>query len=379
MVYKILDTNMEPQFVFDAFESLIWTQRFAECGEFEIVTLATEELINEFVIGYYILSDMFYDEETDEAKLMIIETVEITSDVDDGAKLTIKGRSLESLWERRVLYDAVTFYAGKPCYQVLKELFVNNFISPEDHLRRVSKFQWEDPPSDISWTNLVIDMEYTAMSVYEAAKDLCERYHIGYETVYNFTKQKFISRMIIQQDRSYDQVKFNPVVFSPGFGNLINSNYLNSKADYANVARIHGADLNEGDVTYRVNMVYRKNTTTETTGFNRREIYVDASDISWDDENQNRRSRTEYENLIRNKGIQEINLHGEVKTYEAEADITRGFTFREDYDLGDVVEIINEFEISSKVIIAEIVLAEDQNGFSVVPTFVEKSEEVITT
>ena len=82
--------------------------------------------------------------------------------------------------------------------------------------------------------------------------------------------------------------------------------------------------------------------------------------------------------MLKEKGTQELNKQKYTKTFEGTAEITKSFSYPEDYDIGDIVEIVNEWDISSSVLISEVVLSVGTDGISVVPTFasVNDDEEV---
>ena len=46
-----------------------------------------------------------------------------------------------------------------------------------------------------------------------------------------------------------------------------------------------------------------------------------------------------------------------------------GYKYKEDYNLGDIVNIVNEFGISINARITEIIESQDDNGYTIEPTF----------
>ena len=98
----VLNKAFELIAVVDDYESLIWTDRHDSCGDFQIVFGMKIGLLSIFQEDYYV--QIKKSEHT-----MIIEDIAISTNVENGAKLTITGRSLESILDRRIIWSAPTF------------------------------------------------------------------------------------------------------------------------------------------------------------------------------------------------------------------------------------------------------------------------------
>ena len=86
----VMNRNFETVYILDSYESFIWTDRYWAYGDFEIYTFFDPKLLEVFQQDYYI-SIMESDH------VMIIEGTNVESDAEDGSKLRITGRSLESI------------------------------------------------------------------------------------------------------------------------------------------------------------------------------------------------------------------------------------------------------------------------------------------
>lgn len=69
------------------------------------------------------------------------------------------------------------------------------------------------------------------------------------------------------------------------------------------------------------------------------------------------------------RGYEKLAEFGEVKTFEGTIEPNTTFVLNQDYFLGDIVRIRNEFGINLKARIVEIVEVDDDNGHSVEPKF----------
>ena len=75
MELYVLNKDMQAIHLLDTFESLLWTERYYECGDFEISSPASIELLKTFEKENYLWSK-------DSDTVMIIEDLEI-SDIED--------------------------------------------------------------------------------------------------------------------------------------------------------------------------------------------------------------------------------------------------------------------------------------------------------
>src|SRR6059036_109541 len=98
MELYILDSLLRRTAVIDRFESLIWTERFAEKGDFELVINSTHENRRLLVAGTRLALN-----ESD--RVMTVQSIEDKKDSDGKTILTVKGPSLESLLDDRAAID----------------------------------------------------------------------------------------------------------------------------------------------------------------------------------------------------------------------------------------------------------------------------------
>ena len=92
----ILDKNYATTAVLDKFESFLWTDRFRGYGEFELYLP-----VDTTALGF--LKQDHYLQILSSDRMMIIEELQTDTDAEEGNHLTVTGRSLESILERRVV------------------------------------------------------------------------------------------------------------------------------------------------------------------------------------------------------------------------------------------------------------------------------------
>lgn len=354
MELTLLNTSLNAVAVVDDYESMIWTDRYQEHGDFEIYTPVTPDILNVLKQDYYLIN-------RDSEHTMIVEKLLIKTDVETGNHITITGRSLESILKRRIVWGLRSLN-GK-LQNGIKTLLEENIINPADPDRKIDNFIFEES-TDERITSLTIDAQYTGDEIYDVVSKLCKEHDIGFKIILNDNKQ-FVFKLYAGTDRSYEQTENTYVIFSPNFENIVNSNYLESKSALKNVTLIGG----EGEGKDR-----RYYTVGSAKGLDRREIFTDARDIS-SEVDEVKLTESEYNAKLAQRGTEKLSENIDVVSFEGEIEPTMMFKYREDFFNGDVVQIENEYGHATKTRIIEMTITENEQGTSVYPTFSTISEK----
>lgn len=350
----VLNADFESIAVIDTYESMIWTDRYNAYGDFEIYFAMDESLLEYIKEDYYL-----WLKESDHS--MIIEDIKIDADTEEGNRLIVTGRSLESILERRIIWGQRIFSGN--LQNAIQTMLNENIISPSVADRKIANFIFV-PSTDSKITSLTIDNQYTGDDLYTVIKGLCEENNIGFKIVLTDDNQ-FAFSLYAGADRSYDQTENPYVVFSPNFENIINSNYFSSKAGYRNVTLVAG----EGEGASRKTTVVGS-----ASGLDRRELFTDARDISSDTEDGTL-SDAEYITQLRTKGLKNLADHMITTAFEGEVEVTRLFKYGEDFFIGDIVQIANEYGNENSAYISELIISNSDEGLSIYPTFKTISKE----
>ena len=357
MDVTVLNTNLDAISIVDVYESFIWTDRYYEYGDFELFTSMTDTILS------YIRQD-YYLQSRESEHVMIIEKIRINSDSENGNHITVTGRSLESILDRRIVWGQKTITGT--LQNGIRTLLNENVISPADNKRRISNFIFE-ASTDPAITSLKIDAQYTGDNLYDVINKICSERSIGFKVTLNNNKQ-FVFKLYAGADRSYDQ-SVNPyVIFSPKFENIINSNYVESKSALKTVTLVGG----EGEGSAR-----KYTTVGGGSGLNRRELFTDARDISSDVGDGVVLSDAAYTAQLQQRGKEKLAENTDVTSFEGQVETTVMFRYGEDFFNGDVVQIANEYGHETKARIVEIVMSEDEDGNSVYPTFKTIEQEAV--
>lgn len=345
-MYYILDNNFIPLAAFENYISFLWTDRYAEEGDFEIETVPEASLLAMCKQDYYIMN-------TDSEHEMIIEGLKIVTDVDDGPRLYVTGSSLESILKRRIVWSKTVLNGN--LQNGIKTLLDENIILPTDTSRKIPNFIFQ-ASTDTDITKLEIARECDKENLYDLIVDICKTKKIGFKIVRN-TSNQFVFSLYAGKDHSYTQETLPFVAFSPKFDNLENSEFNNSTADSVNTVYVTGGENDSESLVLGNN-----------SGLTRRESYVSAGTM---DESYS----GSYTDFLTEKGNEELKDKKITKTFEGNVDATGLFKLGVDFSLGDIVQIENEFEIRDRARIVEIIHSDDKSGRIVYPTFEAYEEE----
>lgn len=344
----VLNTNFEPVAIVDTFESMIWTDRYNAYGDFELYLPMDSDMLEYLKEDYYL-----WIKESDHC--MIIEDISITSDVENGNYLTITGRSLESLLERRIVWGQKVLTGN--LQDAIETLLNESIISPSITERKIDNFIFQES-TDTKITGLTIDAQFTGDNLYSVVKSLCEENNIGFRILLNDTNQ-FVFSLYSGVDRSYAQTENPYVVFSPNFENIINSNYYSSKANLKNVTLVAG----EGEGTSRKTAIIGSE-----SGINRRELFTDARDISSDTESGTL-TDAEYTAKLEARGSKKLTEYTAKTAFEGKVEANQLFKYGEDFFIGDIVQIANEYGHEGAAYISELIISQNKEEISIYPTF----------
>lgn len=350
----VLDKNLNAVSVVDTYESFIWTDRYFGYGDFELYTPMTDEILET-------IQQDFYLQMRNSERIMIIEKLLINTDVETGNHLTVTGRSLESILDRRIVWGQVMLKGN--LQTEIEKLLNQCIIAPTNANRKIENFMFK-ASEDPKITELTIEAQYTGDNLYDVIQKICEEQGIGFKVI--LQNGKFVFSLYSGVDRSYEQTDYPYVVFSPKFDNIISSNYIESKASLKNVALVGG----EGEGSSR-----KYATVGDLVGLERREIFVDARDVSSDVEDGQTLTNEEYEAILVQRGKESLSENSEITSFEGQMETSIIYKYGEDFFEGDIVQVANEYGHESRVRVLEVITSENEEGISTYPTFATLDNE----
>lgn len=338
--------------VIDYATSIIWVKRTNKPGEFELYIPATAELLTLFT------GDVFITR-TDEKTVMYAEQVELTTDDEMGDYLTITGRSAECLLARRIV-PTQTNFQNVTAENVIRSLINQNVIDPSNAARAIPFIQLGAAKGFAE----TINKQVTGKNLLDVITDICIEQNYCFEMT--FSNGIFTFDLYKGVDRSFSQNINSPVVFSPAFENLGNTDYTRDRSTYYNAVYVAGEG--EGADRKIVNVVAADN----PTGFYMRETWVDARNTSSTTAGTPM-TDAEYTEVLEQQGYEKLGASKETTDFSGEILNNNVYIYGVDYNLGDKVAIKNEYGVTGAATVTEMTEVEDESGYQVRPTLSEWS------
>lgn len=358
MEIYLLDSLYRRIDVIDKYESFIWTERFSAWGDFELSLLSSLGNRNRLSIGNNIFIVSSY-------RVMTIETIEDTVD-DDGRKiLKVRGRSLEAILENRLargeLGDLTTtpkwVKTGTPAViatSMFNTICLIGDLDPGDIIENIELDSSIFPVDTIPFPTDNISYEIDMMSLYQAIKDLCDVYGMGFRIVRDLTGLLFFD-IYMGSDRTTQQTVLPAVVFSQAMDNLTNITELSSDVLYKNVAYVVSSVGNE--------VVYAPGVDPSVAGFERRVLFIKAEDI-------NDPTPAVASAQMIQRGIEELGKNRKIAAFDGALSPSSKYKYGTDYNLGDLIEFQNDNGVSSVMKVVEQIFVSDKEGVRGYPTLV---------
>lgn len=330
--------------IVDTASSVIWANRFRQCGDFEIYVSASASVLQ-------LLQEDRFVVRQDDSMVGIIERVLLNTDEEAGDFLTVTGRCTRSILDRRIVWDQ-TALSGT-VENVMRRLVIDAFISPAIEARKYDKLTLAAAHGYAD----AVSVQFTGDNLQEAIDGLCAANDYGYAIT--LQDKQLVLDFYKGVDRSAGQ-RVNPrVIFSEEYDNLTASSYSFDKTAYKSVALVAG----EGEGSAR-----RRTTVSriiDQSGLHRREMFIDARDIS---SNDGEITETEYMAQLAERGRTDLNAAAMVESMDGSV-VSTQYVYKTDFGLGDLVTVINKYGVQADTQLLEIVEVWDENGYTCTPTF----------
>jgi|WetSurMetagenome_2_1015567.scaffolds.fasta_scaffold11984_3 hypothetical protein len=357
MDIKVLDGSYNVIAVLDSIESIIWKEAYNGLGDFEIYTKYNTNIENILRLDYFL-------QIPDSERTMVIEDSEIKTDPENGDKLVITGRSLESILDRRIVLRQTridtTLAAG------ILQIINDNIVTPIWPERTISNFLWTYP-ANATLEAITLKTQLYGETLLDAIYNICNQAGVGFRLFLNASNQLDF-KLYLGTDRSYTQTTNPQITFSPEFDNLISSSYLTSNRIKKNYILITG-NAPSAFPGYPYRQQWWKNN-VNTTGLIRREVGIDATDIPLNVyDSPDEISETEYMAQLLQRGKEVLATYDAVNVFDGEIRVNvDAYKYGVDYFLGDIVEIKDNYGHTGRVRINEMTVSENPSERSIYPT-----------
>lgn len=367
-------TTMKALDLIEGYKSLIWTERFTECGDFSLTTGLVDETMAAMPAGSYVRIA-----QSDE--VAIVDSHRITTDEKGTAVLKIEGRTFETSYEGRPalanldpLEDAEYHIEEATPHEAMALIMsrIPDGLTPE------WKEIFERPitvyrPTD---ADRKIDYQVPRGSQYAAMLDLARAYGVGVRTFifYRGYELRYGVELYYGQDRSAQNTYGNsPVIFSSERGDFATEEYYLDYREHYNAGFIFTNNTTQGYYT-----VPKGENPVPPRGVGAKILYVDGGDIK-PPTDTGIRDRIAYE-----RALGQERLFLELSKRKLEPDVTfelsasPSYKFGRgsagDYYLGDIVTSQTLYGGRKNLQVSEYIRAEDETGYKEYPTLVDTPE-----
>lgn len=208
-------------------------------------------------------------------------------------------------------------------------------------------------------TSITIDIKIT--SVYDFIKQICELYGMGFRLVRNYENEQILFSVYSGDNKTTKQTDFDPVVFDSSLDNLLSDTEYISTKNLKNVAYVFAPN--------GFAIVYSGLADSNTSGLDKKILYVDASDIQTS-------PGTLLNNQLQIRGQQALADYRTMLAFDGEVPTFGEYIYEVDYKLGDLVEVRNSDGFTDQKRVTEQIFSDDVQGEKSYPTL--SSELVIT-
>lgn len=302
MQLRIYNRDMELQGIVENAYSIQWTINYTSCGEFEIhMTVDPKQM------SFIKLENLIWIQ--GKLECGVIESIVIEKSATSHT-ITLKGRFAESYFARRLIKSTFNFNGNV-----------------EEAMRQLVTL------ADIPRVKLGIENGFTEKVQFQATykntltylEKLAQYSNIGFRLRPDFDKREFIFETYKGEDKSVEQFDRPRVIFSQKDGDIVKAELTMNSQNYANVCYVGG----QGEGANRQIEIQGDNT---LTGLDRRETFINGSDISKDN-----LTDEAYKNALLQRGQTTLDDKVLVNSLEKEDRVWGTYTYPFDYDVGDIV------------------------------------------
>lgn len=388
MQLYILNPEYEVIGYIDATESTLWHKKYNDVGQCEIYLPCDYEMLAMLKKGNYVFR---YDDDM----VCKIETFEITTNAEQGDYIIATANDIAKILAGRCVRWAFT-YSGTLANYIYR-LIDENVINPTDTTRKIANFVFDT--SNFDELTETIETSTTNEDLLQIIIATCKAYNYGFRLSYDIEAGQLVFRLYKGKNKA-TTASGEYVEFSPAFSNILSSSYKEDESNYRNVALVSYENDNgkldfvaayEGEEPQGE---ARRELFVDGTGINREvtraelmDLYPDAEDndgmnkytlngvtIATYTVDTNGMNITLTENglipLLQELGKQAIAERARTQVFSGNIDIVDSYEYKTDYELGDIVKVINDYGIEAEARVTEIMESEDNdNGYMVEPKY----------
>lgn len=374
---ELITLNAELQLdkLVENYQSLLWTERYDTNGDFELVS-------NDIPATMAALPKESYVTLRETTVPMVVETHKIEKRPKQAPVITVKGRSFETVLERRAAVNSLPAAAARAAWSISAAKQSDAaYKAMRVVLGDISRTRTDNsmplasevamgaevlpalspavsPKDAIPEINLILPKDYSTLtptSFEIEPKDL-------YTSVINLLKANHRGIKAVRPEPDKNQIDIEIyngadlrelVAFDARFDQFDSSTYLLSEQGSTNVGYVYGSN---GATQVLRNVVDAEH--PEPSGLARRVWLVDGGG----DESLN------SESLRTSRGLVELYQHNPTALFDGEISVQVAAGYNNVYFLGDILLLVGEYGLTETVRVSEFIRSSDQSGEKAYPT-----------
>lgn len=358
-----LDSSLRRDTVIEGFESFLWTERYWDCGDFQIIAKSTYANRTLLTPGTWI-------SRKGSTYVAIVDTV-VDQTAEDGTRnLTVTGKMLEWLLNDRVAFSAITDTTTTPnwtitdtpgniCRYIFKLICVDGILNESDTIPFYTTGTLL-PAGGIAEESESITVTITPNTVFSVIQQICQTYFLGFRFVKNEDLGQIYFEIYTGSDVTSAQDTLKAVIFDPGLDDLEKPTLLTSTAAEKTVAYVFAQNGSA--------VVYAVGADISASGTGRRVLLINSSNSDPAGEG--------LDAALQQEGLLALSSQRLVYAFDGELPKTIPYEYGTDYHLGDLVEERNGDGYGNYMIVTEQIFASDNTGNHAYPTLTIK--ELVT-
>lgn len=426
----VMDKNLNVIGVVDAYKSLIWSSRYCELGDCELYVRATEANLN-------LLQKDFYLFRNDDDMVCRIKKIELTTSSEDGNYLIVTGVDVRSFLDQRIIWNTTNCNGNLETFirQLVYDSVIGDSSLYNRRMKTPNGATLIGLGATAGLTE-ADSCQVSYANVGEKIREFCTKFHWGYK-VYLYDN-KFLFEVYKGTDRSdsvvfsdqyenlletdyiSDETNLGNTALIAGSGEgservrrvagnqyesteryevFVDAKDLARVVTYAELKAIYPL-VADGGRGYIVNNFYYYSDldvliVDADQLLNLQALYPDGSVVTIDGveyyeiptvqiADLPNSSPTDQDNVVwrdviyrvylLTRGYEKLAEYGKITSFSGSIEPNTTFVYKKDYFLGDIVTVQNSFGISVEARIVEVIEVNDDNGYSVQPTFEYISE-----
>lgn len=373
-LFRLTEDTYWPTDTVRKFESLAWIERYRDAGDFQLRAIDDVSILTTLPVGSLV-------SHTDTREVMIVENHEIFRDQKKKLQVTVSGRSLESMAENRTTPNSqLPFWNATQTVETPTMVFASS--SPEIVAQILQmRFQGAPPPfigdpgeffyyaptgqiipnlicyASIARPTPSANFPMKRGELYQVVLELLAMTDAGIKVNRPSPSAVLGEKLYFIVHDGVDLTE--EVVFYAAREDLDSAKYFKSIKGYKNYATI--AALRHSIPEYQSLAL-----TAPEVGFKRRILYVEAQDLKLHPDNYV--PDVSGPDAVSTRAQSELDHYPKLALLEAKISNNAKPKFKYDYDVGDLVTVIGEFDVRETMRVSEHILTVDKDGIKGYPT-----------